>query len=136
MVPGLNLHGAIGSSVNLECTDALGLPTGWTPLANMPLVSSPQWYFDLTQPLPSERFYRTRQTENPSAASLDLKFIPALTLTGNSGDQIRVDGIHPIGPTDAWFTLDTVILTNTAQLYFDVTAPGQAQRLYRLVPVP
>jgi hypothetical protein len=62
--------------------------------------------------------------------------IPALTLTGNVSNSIRVDGINAIGPTDAWFTLSTVTLTNTSQLYFDVTAPGQLTRLYRLVTIP
>ena len=62
--------------------------------------------------------------------------IPALTLTGNVGDTIRVDGVNKFGPTDAWFTLDTVTMNNTTQLYFDTTAPGQPARLYRLLPVP
>jgi len=31
--------------------------------------------------------------------------------------------------------LDTVTLTNTSQLYFDVSASGQPQRLYRQVQV-
>jgi hypothetical protein len=47
-----------------------------------------------------------------------------------------VDYINRFGPTDAWATLDTVTLTNTSQLYFDVSAPGQPPRLYRLVQVP
>jgi hypothetical protein len=33
-------------------------------------------------------------------------------------------------------TLNTVLLTNTTQLYFDVTAFQQPTRLYRLVTVP
>jgi len=47
-----------------------------------------------------------------------------------------VDYINQFGPTDAWVTLDTVTLSNTPQLYFDVAAPGQPPRLYRLVQVP
>jgi hypothetical protein len=58
----------------------------------------------------------------------------AITLTGDIGHSVRVDYINRFGPTDAWVTLDTVTLTNTTQLYFDVSAPGQPQRLYRLVP--
>ena len=46
------------------------------------------------------------------------------------------DGDGLPGPTDAWITLTTVTLTNTSQLYFDTSAPGQPERLYRLVPVP
>jgi hypothetical protein len=36
----------------------------------------------------------------------------------------------------AWVTLDAVTLTNTSQLYSDISAPGQPPRLYRLVPSP
>jgi hypothetical protein len=62
--------------------------------------------------------------------------IPALTLTGTPGDAIRVDGINRVGPVDAWFTLDTVTLTNTSQLYFDTSAVGQPARLYRVTIDP
>jgi hypothetical protein len=33
-------------------------------------------------------------------------------------------------------TLATVPLTNTSQLYFDTSAPGQPPRLYRVVQMP
>ena len=59
-----------------------------------------------------------------------------VTLTGAVGKAVRVDYINQFGPTDAWVTLDTVILTNTTQLYFDVSAIGQPPRLWRIVPVP
>ena len=62
--------------------------------------------------------------------------IPALTLTGNVNGQIRVEGINAIGSIEAWFTLDTVTLTNPSQLYFDVSVIDQPARLYRLVPLP
>jgi hypothetical protein len=67
---------------------------------------------------------------------LNLNFVPAITLTGNIGDSIRLDCINQFGPTDAWVTLDTVTFTNTSQLYFDVSSIGQPPRLYRIVPVP
>ena len=67
---------------------------------------------------------------------LDLHLVPAITLTGNLGDTLRLEYINAIGPTDAWVTLDTVTLTNTSQLYFDVSSIGQPRRLYRIVPVP
>ena len=38
--------------------------------------------------------------------------------------------------TNAWSTLGTVTLTNTTQLYFDVSSIGQPPRLYRVVPTP
>jgi hypothetical protein len=57
-------------------------------------------------------------------------------LTGKVGDSLHLDCINAIGPTNDWVTLATVTLTNTSQLYFDVSAPGQPARLYRIVPVP
>jgi hypothetical protein len=68
--------------------------------------------------------------------SLDLHLVPAITVTGGIGGSVRVDAINQFGPTDAWFTLDTVTLTNTLQLYFDTSSIGQPARLWRLVPVP
>ena len=62
--------------------------------------------------------------------------VPAITLSGSSGDSVRLDGINAFGPTNSWFTLDTVTLTNTSQLYFDTSAIGQPPRLWRIVPVP
>jgi hypothetical protein len=68
--------------------------------------------------------------------TLDLNRIPALAWSGTMGQSVRADAINAIGPTDAWFTLDTATMMNTTQLYFNVTAPGQPQRLYRLMPLP
>jgi hypothetical protein len=62
--------------------------------------------------------------------------VPAITMTGPVGGSVRVDYINQFGPTDAWVTLDTATLANTSQLYFDVSAPGQPPRLYRLVQIP
>ena len=68
--------------------------------------------------------------------SLKINVVPAITLTGNVGDKVEVDCINQFGPMDAWVTLDTVTLTNTSQLYFDVSAISQPPRLWRIVPVP
>ena len=65
-----------------------------------------------------------------------LSLATEIPLAGAIGRSVRVDYINAIGPTDAWVTLDTVALTNTPQLYFEVSAVKQPQRLYRLVPVP
>lgn len=137
MVPGVVLNADTGSTLNLEYTDVLGAATAWLPLATTPLTSPSQFYFDLTTPLPPQRFYRAWQVGPPSVMlSLNLHMIPALTLTGDVSSKVRVDGINAIGSTSDWFTLDTVTLTNTAQLYFDVAAPGQPARLYRLTHNP
>ena len=107
------------------------------PLDNLILTNPPQFWFDIAEPLPSQRFYRTQVTGDPIMVQiLDLYMVPAITLTGNAGDALRLDYINTIGPTDAWVNLDTVTLTNTSQLYFDISAPGQPRRLYRIVPAP
>lgn len=135
-VPGIGLIGQPGSLLHLECSGAVG-PANWLPLDTVPLDNPPQVYLDRSFPLPPQRFYRAWQSAPAAPSSLRFPtMIPALTLSGSVGSKVRVDGINAIGLTGAWFTLATVTLTNTSQLYFDMTAPGQPTRLYRLVPVP
>jgi uncharacterized delta-60 repeat protein len=136
-VPALNLIGDAGSSLNLEFSDTPGRSANWSPLASVSLTPPPQFCFDLSLPLPPQRFYRAWQTGTPAIRpSLSLNFVPAITLTGNIGEVLRLNYINQIGPTDAWVNLATVTLTNTSQLYFDVSAIGQPARLYRIVPTP
>jgi hypothetical protein len=123
--------------LNVDHAELLWPAPNWTVLDSVPLRSSAQYYFDVTLPLPPQRFYRVWQQVNPGVVpSLDVHRAAAITLTGNVGDSLRVDFINQVGPTDAWVTLDTVTLTNTSQSYFDVLEPGQAPRLYRLVHIP
>ena len=137
IVPAIALTADPGTTLNLDYSDQLFPTPGWSSLEAVPLTTSPQRYFDLSKPLPPQRFYRGWQTNVSSLTlSLDLQMIPALTLTSNVSDSIRVDGINQFGPIDAWFPLATVTLTNTSQLYFDITSPGRPTRLYRLVPLP
>jgi hypothetical protein len=136
-VPGLNLVGEIGSLLKLERAASLSSTPNWLPLDVVNLTNPPQYWFDLTKPLPPQRFYRAWQVGTPSVVpSLNLNFVPAITLNGNIADKLRLDRINQIGLTDAWVTLDTVTLTDTSQLYFDTSAIGQPARLYRIVPVP
>ena len=137
-VPAINLMAQPGSSLGLDYCDALGSTADWETMATMTLSNTSQFYFDVSAPLPPQRFYRAWQSGTPSVVpSLSLSYmVPAITLAGNVGDSLRLDYINAIGPTDAWVTLDTVTLTNTSQLYFDVSAPGQPPRLWRIVPVP
>jgi hypothetical protein len=137
MVPGLSLLGQPGSLLNLEEANTLDPSPAWVTFDSVILTNTSQWYFDVSMPLPPLRFYRAWQTGRPSVIpTLDLKMVPALTLTGPLGSAVRVDYINQLGPIDAWVALDTVTLTNTSQLYFDVSASGQPTRLYRLVQVP
>jgi uncharacterized repeat protein (TIGR03803 family) len=136
-VPGVKVTGETGSMLNVDYANSLSPAPNWTTLGSVSLTGTSQFYFDHTAPLPPQRFYRAWQTGTPGVVpTLNLNFVPAITLTGNVGDSLRLDYINQFGPTDAWFTLATVALTNTSQLYFDVSAPGQPQRLYRIVPAP
>ena len=137
MVSALTLLGQPGSALNLEDTYTLGPSANWAALDNVALTNTSQWYFDLSTPLPPQRFYRAWQLGPTSVApALDLHLVPALTLTGAVGKAVRVDYINQFGPTDAWVTLDTVTLTNTSRIYIDLSAIGQPPRLWRVMPVP
>jgi hypothetical protein len=136
-VLGVKVTGEVGSLLNVEYASSLSPSSNWTTLGSVSLTSTSQFCPDLTTPLPPERFYRAWQTGTPGVVpSLNLNFVPAIMLTGKVGDSLHLDCINAIGPTNAWVTLATVTLTNTSQLYFDVSAPGQPARLYRIVPVP
>ena len=136
-VPGVLAQGEVGSSLNMDCAETLGQFAYWRTFDTVELASGSGWCLDVSMPLPVQRFYRAWQTGASSAnPTLTFHLIPGLTLTGDVGSQVRVDGINQFGPTDAWFTLDMVTLTNTTQLYFDVSVVGQPARLYRLVPIP
>ena len=128
-VPALALSAQVPSSVRVESTYSLDAPT-WTPLATLAVTTSPQFYFDLSSPLPANRFYRAFAAG--TAPSLDLHLAPAITVTGAPGTSVRLDYINQFGPTNAWVNLATVALTNTSQLYFDTSAIHQPARLYRL----
>jgi hypothetical protein len=65
-----------------------------------------------------------------------MRLATEIPLSGAIGSSVQIDYINQFGPTGAWVTLDTVVLTNTTQLYFDVTMFRQPTRLYRLVAVP
>jgi hypothetical protein len=137
-VPGVKLMGEAGGLLNVDYANPLSSTPNWLPLGTVSLGSTSQYYFDLTMPLPPQRFYQAWQAGTPGVIpSLELHMIPAITLTGTTiGHSVRLDYINQFGPTDAWVTLDMVALTNTSQLYFDISAPDQPPRLYRLVPSP
>ena len=136
-VPGVKVMGEAGSLLNVDYLNPLSPVPNWTVLGPVSLTSTSQYCFDVTMPLPPARLYRARQTGTPGVVpSLNLNFFSAIMLTGNVGDTLQVDYINQFGPTNAWVTLGVITLTNTSQLYFDVSAIGQPPRLYRMVPVP
>jgi hypothetical protein len=132
--PALTLTGQPGTFLNLEYAEALP-PQNWLALDSVALINSSQFYFDPSAPLPERRFYRASQISG-LPPMLDLRMVPAITLTGTVGTSVRLDYINAIGPTNAWVSLASVVLTNTSQLYFDSSASGQAPRLYRVIPLP
>jgi hypothetical protein len=134
-VPALNLQGEPGSLLHLDYRDDFGPAGRWLSLSNLTLTSTVQSFFDLSQPPPAQRFYRAWQASGPRP-TLDLNLATEVTLSGTKGGRLRIDYINQIGPTNVWLTLDTVNLTNTTQLYFDLTAFRRPARLYRLVAVP
>ena len=134
VVPALSLTGSTGSLLHLQYADSLPAPQ-WSSLADVTLVGGPQFYFDLGEPMPAQRFYRTWQTGGPQPV-LDASMATQISLTGAIGSSVGVDYINQFGATDAWVTLDTVTLTNTTQFYYDLTAFRQPSRLYRIVPLP
>ena len=137
MVPAISLTGDVGSYLHLSYAGTLGPGVYWQALDTVTLTATPQFYPDLTDPLPSARFYRAWQTNVPSVQPM-LQMIQAaeITLTGAIASKVRVDYINQYGPTDAWMTLDTVAMTNSTQPYFDFTMFRQPARLYRIVLVP
>lgn len=136
-VPALLLTAETGSLLHLEYSDAPPAAPSWLPLDTVAPITLPQFWFDTAGVSSPQRFYRTWQGGTPAAApSLELNLVPAIPLAGNTGTSIRVDFINVIGPTNAWQTIATVKLTNSMQLFFDVSSIAQPPRLYRLVPVP
>ena len=136
IVPAVQLPGGTGSVLHLEYADrVVAAVPQWLSLTNATLSAGPQFWFELAQPLPAQRYYRGWQANGPSAP-LAMSLATEIPLTGTIGSSVRVDYINAIGPTNAWVTLDTVVLTNTTQLYFDTSACRQPQRLYRLVQIP
>lgn len=135
-VPAIGLPGGSGGLPLLVYADR---PTAaaslWSPLTNLALNPAPPWCFDLSLPLPAQRFYRAEWTNGPPGV-LAMSLAAEIPLSGPVGSSVRVDYINQFGPTNAWVTLSTMVLTNTTQLYFDLTAFRQPTRLYRLVRSP
>jgi uncharacterized repeat protein (TIGR03803 family) len=136
IVPAVGLPGGTGNLLHLEYADSLAAAAPqWFSLTNVALNAAPPLCFDLSQPLPAQRFYRAWQISGPQP-TLNMSMATEIPLTGTIGSSVQIDYINVYGPTNAWVTLDTALLTNTTQLYFDLGMFRQPVRLYRLVPVP
>jgi uncharacterized repeat protein (TIGR03803 family) len=134
-VPALALSGQPGTSFAVEYADDLVSGGPWSTLTSLALTNSSQLTFDTSAPLPSQRFYRARNTDTNNPPGVTISMAEEITITGAPSQTVRLDYISPIGPTDAWSTLATLPLTNSPQVYFDAASPFQG-RLYRIVPLP
>jgi Immunoglobulin domain len=136
-IPTLVLTGQAGTLVNVDFADAFGTPPNWQRLTTVALTNPPQFQLDLSAPAPPLRFYRAWQTGGLSEPpGLALHMVPGIILTGGIGSSIRLEAINRVGPTDAWFPVATLVLTNTPELYPDVSSIGQPPRLWRVVLSP
>ena len=98
-VPGVKVTGQAGSLLNFDYANSLNHAPNWSTLGSVSLTSTSQYYFDLTLPLPPQRYYRAWQTGASGAIPpLDLHMVPAITLTGNIGASVRLDYINQFGP--------------------------------------
>jgi uncharacterized repeat protein (TIGR03803 family) len=136
-VPYISLTARPGSTWEVESLDTLKSGT-WTRRGSIIMADTSQSFFDTSTPLPTQRYYRASELGGggPPAVLKLPGMVSAISLNGEPGTSLRLDGIAAVGPTDAWFTLAAVTLTNSSQLYFDVSALGQPPRLYRIVPYP
>ncbi len=66
---------------------------------------------------------------------LSLQMYAGLTITGQVGDRVLIEYAGQMTPND-WQTLDTITLTNSPYLWFDVASPGVPCRFYRAVAAP
>jgi hypothetical protein len=65
-------------------------------------------------------------------APVDQKAVPALILGGQAPSIVDVEIADALSPASKWTPLDSVYLTNAPQFYYDLTAPLQPQRYYRI----
>ena len=78
----------------------LGRDAFWVELDTVTLTNKQQPYVELSEPLPSSRFYRAWQTKVPSVMpKLQASLATEITLTGDVGDRVRVDYINQFDPT-------------------------------------
>ncbi len=137
LVPGIALTAQPDSWMNIDYKATPNALDTWTSFSRVYITNAPQFFFDVSDPLPPERIYRAWHSNDLAAPpGLDIWRVPAIILSGTVGSTLRLDGINQFGPTEAWVALATNTLTSTSQLYFDTSSIGQPPRLWRIVPVP
>lgn len=64
-------------------------------------------------------------------AAVERRPVPAVRLTGETGNLLNVAYADSLSPAPIWTTLGSMILTNASQFCFDVSERLPAQRFYR-----
>ncbi len=137
LVPGIAIRAQPNSLMNVDYRASGDPGEGWTSFPTFYFTNAPQFFFDLSEPLPPRRLYRAWQSNVVSTPiTLAPYLVPAIQLTGPLGATYRIDYINQFGPMDAWVPLTTNTLTSPSQLYFDTSSIGQLPRLWRIVTVP
>lgn len=64
---------------------------------------------------------------------LAVSMYAGLSIAGLIGKTYTLQWKSELGPTNQWFDLTTLTLSNTVQLWFDLDSPKAARRYYRVV---
>jgi uncharacterized repeat protein (TIGR03803 family) len=96
IVTAVHLPSGTGDLLHLEYADNLATAPAWSSFTNVTLGSGPQLCFDLSQPLPAQRFFRAWQTNGPQP-TLDLSLATEIPLAGAIGSSVRIDYINQLG---------------------------------------
>jgi hypothetical protein len=59
------------------------------------------------------------------------RMVPGLTLMGQSGSVLNLEFTGALGPSPIWLPLESVLITNASQWYFDLTTPQPPETFYR-----
>jgi len=129
-VPRLRLSTTPGTGYELQYRDAVGSTNIWTVLDTFTPAVSPLTYYDHSAIGQTSRFYRLASLTEVSA--LQASMVPRLTLEVQMGSSVRLEYRNPAIQSTNWLFLDVVIATNSPQFYYDLSAIGQALRIYQL----
>jgi hypothetical protein len=130
VAPVLNVTGADNQSVNLEFTSVLDFFPAWNPLTTFTLSNGSAAFVDSSAVDQPQRFYRL----NPPAGVLAAALAPAMTVFADVGQSLNLQYSTPLETN--WYLLATLTLTNSPQMYIDLSAIGQPLRIYRAVSAP
>jgi hypothetical protein len=68
------------------------------------------------------------------SVSTGISMIPMLTIDCPAGSPIQIQYRNALGTGNPWLMLTNVVTTSSPFLFPDMTAQGQGQRFYRVLP--